>query len=95
MLNRAIGFYEGMPLDNSNVFQTKDLDMPSIGANDLLIKVEAVSVNPIDAKRRQTTTKSGHFVIQGYDACGIIEKVGDQVTEFQVGDPVIDRKSVV
>ena len=89
MLNRAIGFYEGMPLDNSNVFQTKDLDMPSIGANDLLIKVEAVSVNPIDAKRRQTTTKSGHFVIQGYDACGIIEKVGDQVTEFQVGDPVM------
>ncbi|MGT3052515.1 zinc-binding alcohol dehydrogenase family protein [Enterococcus gallinarum] len=89
MLNRAIGFYEGMPLDNSNVFQTKDLDMPSIGANDLLIKVEAVSVNPIDAKCRQTTTKSGHFVIQGYDACGIIEKVGDQVTEFQVGDPVM------
>ena len=25
MLNRAIGFYEGMPLDNSNVFQTKDI----------------------------------------------------------------------
>ena len=89
MMNRGIGFYEGMPLDHEDVFQIKDLSLPTLEPNDLLIKVAAVSVNPIDTKRRQTTTNSAHFVIQGYDASGIIEKVGNQVTDFQVGDAVM------
>jgi NADPH2:quinone reductase len=89
MRNRGIGFYEGLPLSHEHVFQVKNIPLPSLEATDLLIRVTAVSVNPIDSKRRQATKKTNHFIIQGYDACGVVEKVGDQVTDFLVGDSVM------
>lgn len=67
MINKALGFYEGRSLDDPEVFIEKEFPMPTCQANDLLVEVQAVSVNPIDTKRRQTTTLSEKFHIQGYD----------------------------
>ncbi|MBO6384354.1 zinc-binding alcohol dehydrogenase family protein [Enterococcus casseliflavus] len=88
MKNKALGFYEGRSLDESNIFIEKEIPIPNCQANDLLVEVQAVSVNPIDTKRRQMTALSEAFQIQGYDAVGIVKEIGSAVNGFAVGDRV-------
>lgn len=87
---KAIGLTRYLPIDDPASLQ--DLDLPAPPAptgHDLRIRVSAVSVNPVDTKIRspkdtvETTPR-----ILGYDACGIVEAVGDAVTRFRPGDRV-------
>jgi len=56
---------------------------------DLLVKVAAISVNPVDYKIRQTRSPEGDApAILGWDAVGEVVEAGDQVSMFKVGDPV-------
>jgi zinc-binding alcohol dehydrogenase family protein len=64
----------------------KEIDSPS--AHDLLVEVRAISINPIDAKVKQTVTKDSPLKILGYDAAGVVISVGDQTSLFKVGDEV-------
>lgn len=66
-----------------------DLPQPVAGINQLLVKVRAVGVNPIDCKLRRTGAlgiKPG--AVLGFDAAGVVEAVGPGVTEFAPGDEV-------
>lgn len=66
-----------------------ELAMPQPEGRDLRVHVEAVSVNPIDAKRRRDPTKRDASPrVLGWDAAGIVDAVGPEVTLFQPGDPV-------
>jgi len=65
-----------------------ELPKPNPGARDLLVKVEAVSVNPVDTKRRADTAKDGAPRVLGWDAAGSVAAVGPQVTLFKPGDAV-------
>jgi len=72
------------------VFKEADVPTPQPGPSELLVKVMATSVNPIDYKIRQAGTWA-HIqfpAIIGYDAAGIIAAVGDRVKKFKVGDEV-------
>jgi NADPH:quinone reductase len=67
-----------------------ELPAPAVGAADVLVKVAAVAVDPIDVYIR-----SGKFSIPlpfpfiiGRDMCGTVEKVGPKVTRFRPGDRV-------
>ena len=62
-----------------------ELPMPSPSGRDLLVKVEAVSVNPVDYKQRKQATASR---ILGWDAAGTVETTGKEVTLFTPGDTV-------
>src|SRR5438270_8883738 len=62
------------------------LPKPGPGPRDLLVKVEAVSVNPVDTKQRKTDTPSPRVL--GWDAAGTVAAVGAQVTLFKPGDAV-------
>ena len=67
-----------------------DVPRPTPGPRDLLVAVKAVSVNPVDTKRRRwesPETTPGYRVL-GYDAAGIVEAVGNDVSLFKVGDEV-------
>ncbi len=71
------------------VLTLRDIPVPVIGMGRLLVKVQAVAVNPIDCKLR----KSGAFgfgpeSILGFDVAGTIEQMGSDVTDFAVGDAV-------
>jgi NADPH2:quinone reductase len=67
-----------------------DMPKPVPGRGQVLVKVKAASVNPVDFKIRQ----SGQWAqvpmpaILGYDAAGVVEAVGDLVTNLKVGDEV-------
>lgn len=89
MKNYGIGFFEGLPIEEKQVFQTKEIPMPSIGSRDLLVEIEAVSVNPVDTKLRKLTKKSNKFHILGYDACGKVAAIGEDVEDYKVGDRVL------
>ncbi|HTI07410.1 MAG TPA: NADP-dependent oxidoreductase [Puia sp.] len=68
---------------------------PVLNPDDVLIKVYATSVNPIDWKVRKGQKKdpaAATFpMILGWDVSGVIERIGDQVTSFQPGDEVFSR----
>ena len=63
-----------------------ELPTPAPGPRDLLVKVEAVSVNPVDTKQRKTDTASPRVL--GWDAAGTVAAVGKDVTLFKPGDAV-------
>lgn len=69
-----------------------DLPKPSIRADQLLIKVTAAGVNPVDFHIRNGMLKDtgSHDLplILGWDAAGIVSDVGQQVKDFQLGDEV-------
>lgn len=78
----------GVPND---AFQTKELPIPDIHDEEVLIKVKATSINPIDYKIRggylPHLVPSFPAILHG-DVSGIVEKTGANITEFQVGDYV-------
>jgi NADPH:quinone reductase-like Zn-dependent oxidoreductase len=73
----------------------EDAPLPVIQADEVLVKIYATSVNPIDWKVRKGSHGNYQFpLILGWDAAGIVEKAGDQVTAFKVGDAVYGRPDV-
>lgn len=72
----------------------KEIQKPEIKANEVLVKVRAISVNPIDAKVRNRKALLAerlakyHPLILGWDISGEITEIGDEVTKFQIGDEV-------
>ena len=67
-----------------------ELPTPEPGPRDLRVAVKAVSVNPVDVKRRrwESPAEGEDYRVLGYDASGIVEAVGSEVTLFRPGDEV-------
>lgn len=85
---KAIGFHRPLPIADAESLIDLELPKPQPGDWDLLVKVEAVSVNPADVKLRASGTSQGSPHVLGYDAAGTVEAVGPAVTGFRPGDAV-------
>ncbi len=88
---KAIGFKQSLPITAEDSFIVFEMDKPSPMGYDLLVKVTANSVNPVDFKIRQMAAQDQILdtpKIIGWDAVGVVEAVGDQVNRFKVGDEV-------
>ena len=70
----------------SHTFADIELPKPSPAGHDLLVKVEAVSVNPVDYKQRKIDSPTPRVL--GWDAAGTVEAAGKDVTLFKPGDAV-------
>jgi zinc-binding alcohol dehydrogenase family protein len=75
--------------------QDTDLPVPTPGARDLLVKVAAISVNPVDHKMRAAPSENGAPRVLGWDVAGVVTAVGPAVALFKVGDEVFYAGSVV
>lgn len=84
----AVGSYDGLPIDDPDALQDVTVDAPVPGPHDVLVRVQAVSVNPVDIKRRRTLQKSTAPTILGHDAAGVVEAIGASVSTLAVGDEV-------
>ncbi|WP_242334642.1 zinc-binding alcohol dehydrogenase family protein [Limosilactobacillus urinaemulieris] len=86
---KAIGFTQHLDInDPKSLFEFEE-PIPSPKGHDLLVKINAVSVNPVDiGVRRSGRKKLMTPKIIGWDACGIVEKVGTHVSLFKPGDRV-------
>jgi zinc-binding alcohol dehydrogenase family protein len=65
-----------------------ELPVPQPGPRDLLVRVEAIALNPVDYKIRQNVDPGGTPKVLGWDAAGTVVAVGDEVGLFEVGDEV-------
>jgi zinc-binding alcohol dehydrogenase family protein len=93
---KAIGYYQPLPIDNPESLQDIELPAPVPGARDLLVRVKAVSVNPVDTKvRKNAAPEAGQAKVLGWDAVGTVEAIGGGVTNFKVGDRVYYAGSIV
>lgn len=93
---RAIGFKKHLKVDDPESLIDFEMRKPTAKGHDLLVKVNAVSVNPVDVGVR----KSGRSVLKtpkviGWDACGIVKEVGSKVSLFKPGDRVFYAGSFI
>jgi NADPH:quinone reductase len=91
---RAVGYRR--PLLSSDPASLEDLEVPvpEPGPRDLLVRVEAVSVNPVDVKVRASSDPGGEPKILGYDAAGTVVATGSDVQLFTAGDEVYYAGSI-
>ena len=83
---------------HGDVLAYEEAPMPEISSNEVLVRVVAASVNPVDWKIRE-----GHLkqmipyplpLTLGWDVSGIVDAVGAEVTRFKVGDAVYSRPDI-
>lgn len=86
---KAVALTRYLPIDDPQSLQDVELPDPVPGAHDLLVRVEAVSVNPVDTKLRSPKPQvEAQPKVLGYDAAGVVEAVGASVVGFKPGDRV-------
>ncbi len=88
---KAVGFKTSLPIAAANSFIDFETEKPTPQGHELLVKINAIAVNPVDYKIRQNAAKDTELAtpkIIGWDACGMVEAVGNEVSLFKVGDEV-------
>ena len=80
------------------VVHEASVEVMPLGSHDVLIRNYATSINPVDWKVREGYLKDrlplNFPAILGWDAAGVIEKVGSQVSTLHVGDKVFSRPAI-
>lgn len=86
---KAIGYQHSLPIEDPAALLDIQLPEPEATGHDLLVKVLAVAVNPVDCKvRKRAQPEPGQYKVLGWDAVGQVVAVGDAVSLFQPGDVV-------
>jgi len=85
---KAVAYRQILPLTDTQSLVDVELPQPVAQGRDLLVKVEAIAVNPVDTKIRQRVNPEGSDKVLGWDAAGTVVAVGADVTLFRPGDEV-------
>ena len=86
---RAVGLYQHLPIEKPDSLIDLDLPKPEPAGHDLLVRIEAVSVNPVDTKVRAPGKPARTTpLVLGWDAAGVVEAIGPAVSMFKPGDKV-------
>jgi len=86
---KAVAYYQSLPITHAEALLDIELAAPQAQGRDLLVAVKAVSVNPVDVKvRANMAPEQGQAKVIGWDAAGIVQAVGPDVTMFKPGDEV-------
>lgn len=92
---KAVAYQTPGPIDREDALQDVELETPTAAGRDLLVKVHAVSVNPVDVKVRSAMApEGGEWRVLGFDAAGVVEAVGPEVQHFSPGDAVFYAGSI-
>jgi NADPH2:quinone reductase len=86
---KAVALTRYLPIDDPASLVDVELPTPVAHGRDILVRVEAISVNPVDTKIRSPKPQvEAQPKVLGYDAAGVVEAVGADVTLFKPGDEV-------
>ena len=93
---KAVGLYRYLPIDHPESLLDLEVETPRPSGRDLLVEVKAVSVNPVDAKRRapKDAVELAPKIL-GFDAAGIVKAAGPDAKLFKAGDAVYYAGSVI
>src|ERR1700720_3510776 len=93
---KAIGYKKSLPIDAADALIDFETAKPVPTGRDLRVAVKAISANPVDYKvRKRAAPPEGETKILGFDAAGVIDAVGPDVTLFKPGDEVFYAGSIV
>jgi NADPH2:quinone reductase len=93
---KAIGYKQAGPLDRQDALVDIELSRPTASGRDILVEVEAISVNPVDTKiRNGVSPEDGQWKILGWDSVGKVVEAGPDAKEFNVGDEVFYAGSLI
>jgi zinc-binding alcohol dehydrogenase family protein len=85
----AVGYEKNLPVTDPEALVAREVEVPALGPHDLLVEIEAVSVNPVDVKLRAGSPAPAEgFAVLGFDAAGTVREVGPGVSLFAPGDEV-------
>lgn len=85
---KAIGYTQAGPITAENSLIEFETKTPEVGPHDLLVQVRGISMNPVDVKVRANRGPESGTKIIGYDATGVVQAVGSEVSRYAVGEEV-------
>ncbi|HYN53487.1 MAG TPA: zinc-binding alcohol dehydrogenase family protein [Methylotenera sp.] len=86
---KAVGLTQYLPIEHPESLMDIDLPKPTAFGRDILVKIHAIAVNPVDTKIRKPKDKiEAEPKVLGWDAAGEVMEVGSEVLLFNVGDVV-------
>lgn len=86
---KAVAYQKAGAITLDDALVDIEIDSPVAHGHDLLVRVQAVSVNPVDTKiRNHTSAEDQQWKVLGWDAVGVVEAIGEHVTQFKIGDQV-------
>jgi NADPH:quinone reductase-like Zn-dependent oxidoreductase len=86
---KAVAAFKSLPITDINSLVDIELPIPEPGPFDVLVQVEAVSVNSADYRVRLRKEDDGTCAVLGWDAAGTVVSIGANVSsEFKAGDAV-------
>lgn len=95
---KAVAFLRPLPIGAPDSLVDVEVKRPTLEPRDLLVHIQAISVNPIDTKIRSGgipgTSPQGEYNLLGWDAAGIVVEIGRDVTHFEAGDEVYYAGSI-
>ena len=92
---KAVGYQKSLPIDAADALIDFEAARPEPRGRDIRVAVKAISANPVDYKvRKRAAPPAGETKILGYDAAGIVDAVGPDVTLFKPGDEVFYAGSI-
>lgn len=95
---KAVGLYKYLPVTDPECLVDVEVNTPQATGKDLVVRVKAVSVNPVDTKVRIRGPKDiqePQPKILGWDVAGTVEEAGNETSLFNVGDDVYYSGSIV
>jgi zinc-binding alcohol dehydrogenase family protein len=93
---KAVGYKKSLAIEDAESLLDFDAAKPEPQGRDIRVAVKAVSVNPVDGKvRKRAAPPEGETKILGYDAAGVVDAVGSEVTLFKPGDEVFYAGSIL
>jgi zinc-binding alcohol dehydrogenase family protein len=93
---KAVGYKKSLPIDAADALIDFEAPKPEPTGRDIRVAVKAISANPVDYKvRKRAEPPEGQVKILGYDAAGIVDAVGPEVSLFKPGDEVFYAGSIL
>ena len=93
---KAVGYQKSLPIEDANALIDFEAAKPEPKGRDIRVAVKAISANPVDYKvRKRAAPPEGEYKILGYDAAGVVDAVGPDVTLFKPGDEVFYAGSIL
>src|SRR5690348_3084878 len=93
---KAVGYQKSLPIEDKDALVDFETATPEPKGRDIRVAVKAISANPVDYKvRKRAAPPAGEHKILGFDAAGVVDAVGPDVTLFRPGDEVFYAGSIL
>jgi NADPH2:quinone reductase len=93
---KAVGYQKSLPIEDKDALVDFETAKPEAKGRDIRVAVKAISANPVDYKvRKRAAPPAGEHKTLGFDAAGVVDAVGPDVTLFRPGDEVFYAGSIL